>query len=392
MTSPLRIGLVYDDTIDRFGGIGLYVTTLGRAFTARGHHVEYLIGRSTMTEVDGAPVHSLARNVGVRFNGNELSMPLLTSGRRLDRTIAAGDYDVLHVQVPYSPIMAGRLVRRASDHCAVVGTYHVASERLLPQLGARALRVLKLPSAGRFDDMISVSDTAARFARRWSRLDAGHVIPNALARDPACVPPQSVRGADIVFVGRLVPRKGVHELVAAVLQHNATAPRAASLAILGDGPLRRSLELRIARRRDESIRLVGAVDDATKRAYLAQARIACFPSMYGESFGIVIPEALAAGAEMVLGGDNPGYRELLRDPAALIDPTDTSVFAARLAALLDDAEQRRAIGARQQRILDLCDADTVADDVLAMYVRALRRRHPDLAAGPPNLSRSDAAA
>ena len=59
----LRVGLVYDDTIDRVGGIGLYVTTLGAALRRRGHHVEYLIGTSAQRRVEDAPVHSLARNV-----------------------------------------------------------------------------------------------------------------------------------------------------------------------------------------------------------------------------------------------------------------------------------------------------------------------------------------
>ena len=370
----LRVGLVYDDTIDRYGGIGAYVTTLGDALRRRGHLVTHLVGTSVMSERPGSNVRALARNVSVRFNGNHLSMPIWSERRKLDRVMSEGDFDVLHVQVPYSPLMSGRLLARMADHAAAIGTYHVASERLLPKIGAQALRALMVRSAPRFDAHVSVSEAAANFALRWSGIRTSAVVPNPI--HAAQIRTQASLGCwddemEVVFVGRLVPRKGAEQLVRAV----AGMKRRPRVAIIGDGPLRPRIEQLITKlgvRR--SIRLYGTVSDEVKAAALAQARIACFPSLYGESFGLVILEALAAGAEMVLGGDNPGYAEVLGDRRALVDPRYAAGFARHLKQLLDDPGLRASIGVRQRLLLERCAADTVAADLIEVYRSALAHR------------------
>jgi phosphatidylinositol alpha-mannosyltransferase len=377
MNAHLKVGIVYDDTLDREGGIPLYVVTLGAALQRRGHEVEYLVGGSEAREIAGAPVRSLARNVSVRFNGNVLSMPVWSRGRLLEQVLDHGRYDVLHVQVPYSPLMAGRLVTRANPECAVVGTYHVASDRLLPSVGAWLLRALKLPSASRFDGMVSVSRAAAEFAARWSRMDAGRVVPNML--DLEAVRRQLPREGeaereDIVFVGRLVRRKGVRQLIEAVALLDGGRARPTRLTIIGDGPLRAQLQ-QCARCLGvgDRVTFLGRIEDRRKFAALSRARIACFPSRFGESFGSVILEAFAAGADVVLAGSNPGYRALLDDDG-LVDPDDTRAFAAALGLLLDNSEVRRSLGARQRASLARYDADLVVDEVLDVYLDALRRR------------------
>jgi phosphatidylinositol alpha-mannosyltransferase len=376
---PLRVGLVYDDTIDRYGGIGVYVTTLGAALRRQGHHVEYLLGSSHFTSYEGVPVRSLARNVGVRFNGNVLSMPAWSRGLRLDKALHDGRFDVLHVQVPYSPLMAGRLLTRVGSRCAVVGTYHVASEHLLPRVGATVLRVLKARSAPRFDAMVSVSEVAAAFAARWSGMDARHVVPNLL--DIAHVRREVAVAAsrpehEVVFVGRLVPRKGCDEFLEALghLKRSSERPPP-RVAIVGDGPLRRRLERHTgALGLAKSVTFHGAIDDRRKFALLSGARVACFPSIFGESFGVVVLEALAAGAEAVLAGDNMGYRELIDDPRALVDPCDPAAFGVRLKRFLEEDGFRREIGRRQRRLLLRCDADVVAGEIVDIYRSALRGR------------------
>lgn len=381
MSEELRVGIVYDDTVDRYGGIPLYVSTLGGALARRGHQVEYLVGSSTTDEIEGAPVRSLARNVRVRFNGNALSMPIWSRGQELDRVLRAGRYDVLHVQVPYSPLLAGRLLARADPRCAVVGTYHVASERTLPSVGAWLLRLLKLRSAPRFDEIVSVSTVAAEFASRWSRLEASRVVPNMLdlASVPRQLPRRSGSIADVVFVGRLVPRKGAKQLIDAMALLGGPRGRPAKALIVGDGPLRRKLQRHAhSLGLSERVSFLGGVDDGRKFAVLSQARVACFPSLYGESFGVVVLEAIAAGADVVLAGDNPGYQELLGDSGALVDPKDASGFASKLQLLLEDDCARRKLGAGQRRLLVAYDSEAVVEDVLDVYRRALARRRRGL--------------
>jgi phosphatidyl-myo-inositol alpha-mannosyltransferase len=376
MCPGLSVALVYDDSIDRDGGIPLYVRTLGIGLQKRGHRVECLVGDSAIEEVDGLRVRSLARNVGVRFNGNSLSMPIWSRKRALEKALKVGCYDVIHVQVPYSPLMAGRLVRRADPGCAVIGTYHVASERLGPSFGALLLTLLELPSAPRFDEVFGVSPVASEFARRWSRMDVARVVPNMV--DLAAISQASAKRAgakfDVVFVGRLVKRKGLQELINAVGLLDQSRSRPTRMAIVGDGPLRQQLQHHVrCLGLDDRIIFMGRVDDQLKFAMLARARVACFPSLFGESFGVVILEALAAGAEVVLGGDNRGYRCLL-DGEGLVDPRDTSAFADALRRLLDDGRVRRRLGARQRESLARYDAERVIDEVLDVYIEALRRR------------------
>jgi phosphatidylinositol alpha-mannosyltransferase len=376
--ASLRVGLAYDDTIDRVGGIALYVTTLGGALEARGHHVEYLIGSSSRHRVGRAPVHSLARNIQVRFNGNALSMPAWSAGRQLKRVLQDGRFDVLHVQVPYSPVMAGRLLVRADPRCAVIGTYHVASERRAPQVGAWLLRALTLRSARHFDETISVSRVAAEFAARWSGMKAERVVPNLLdLRHVRSVLEDAGPGiqADIVFVGRLVPRKGVEQLLCALGRVRERGGPTPTVAILGDGPLRARLERRsVDLALGDSVTFYGEVPDCCKLVALSRARVACFPSLFGESFGVVILEALAAGADVVLAGANPGYAELLVDRRALVDPHDTDAFANQLELLLSDDGLRAKLACGQRALLDRSDSEQVCDEVLRVYRGALLRR------------------
>jgi phosphatidyl-myo-inositol alpha-mannosyltransferase len=379
VSGALRIGLVYDDTIDRYGGIGLYVTTLGRALSRRGHHVEYLLGTSKQRSVDGSPVRALARNVHVRFNGNLLSMPAWSRRGALRAALTQGRFDVLHVQVPYSPLMAGRLLSSCDERCAVIGTFHAASARLAPRAGAKLLRTACCFTDWRFDHMLAVSQTASDFARACSGLHVDEVLPNLIdvaevnrdAHEPCQLPE-----ADVVFVGRLVPRKGVeHLLLALSVLAGPRRRQCPRVAILGDGPLRKRLEQRATRLGlSDRVTFYGAVSDAQKASMLRRAQVACFPSVYGESFGVVVLEALAAGSQVVLAGDNPGYRELLGESIALVDPQDPEAFAERLALLLGDCRLRRSVGGRQRALLETCASQSVADRVEHAYRRALSIR------------------
>ena len=127
----------------------------------------------------------------------------------------------------------------------------------------------------------------------------------------------------------------------------------------------------------------GAVDDQRKFALLSGARVACFPSLFGESFGVVILEALAAGADVVLAGDNPGYRELLGDARALADPRRPEALGARLRALLVSDDLRVDIGRRQRRLLADCDVEAVTDRIVGIYRSALSDRRGEQVAEEP---------
>ncbi len=167
----------------------------------------------------------------------------------------------------------------------------------------------------------------------------------------------------------------MRQLIDAIAELQEWHERPVRVAIVGDGPLRRKLQHRAdGAGLSNCIAFLGDVDDQQKLALLSRAKIACFPSLFGESFGLVILEALAAGADAVVAGSNPGYRELLGDAGGLVDPRDTAACASKLRQLLDDADARRELGKRQRRLLARYDSDLVVEEVLDVYREALRRR------------------
>ncbi len=370
----MKIGLVLDDTLDTPDGVQQYVLRVGTWFSSQGHEVHYLVGQTSRSDIPN--VHSLSRNLGVRFNGNRMSMPLPASRKQLRRLLAEVQFDVLHVQMPYSPFMAGRLLRLAPASTAVVGTFHVLPYDWFVRTANRALALANSRTAKRFDGVIAGSPAAAAFARSCYGLQS-RVIPHPFSYKTFLVnaPKNSTR--TIVYMARLVERKGAQWFLRAVaeLARRGELPRDVSIIIGGKGPLRDKLEAYVRRTGlSQQVTFTGFVPEATKAQFLAQADIAVFPSVSGESFGISIIEALAAVRGVVLAGDNPGYRAAMPTTNQLLDPTDTSHFAMELARWLADPAARRKAASVQKQYAARFDADTVCAQVAAVYAEALQSR------------------
>ena len=154
--------------------------------------------------------------------------------------------------------------------------------------------------------------------------------------------PRSTSGGKktIVYIGRLEKRKGVSFLLDAYAKLRETK-NDVSLIIAGDGKLRTGLEARVAKLQIPDVSFVGFVSEGEKVRLLQTADVYCSPALYGESFGIVLLEALSAEC-VVVCGDNPGYRSVMVDQGkqSLVDPKDTDVFAERLQTMLYDKDAR----------------------------------------------------
>lgn len=374
-TAKLKIGFVFDDSLDSTDGVAQYVKTLGAWLGAQGHQVSYLVGQTKMKNWAGGRVFSLSKNAGVVFNRNRLSVPLPASRRKIKRVLQDEDFDVLHVQVPHSPFLAQRVMNAASDKVAIVGTFHIFPAGWLAKLGSKSLRAAYWGGLGRFDQLISVSQPAARFAKQYFRLSS-RVLPNVVDvqrfASASAEPPPSPQ---VVFLGRLVSRKGATELLKAFKVLHSTMPEV-RLTVAGDGPQRKSLE-RYAEKNNlqKVVTFLGKIPEKQKPPLLASADIACFPSLSGESFGIVLIEAMAAGAKVVVGGNNPGYQSVLGGhPELLIDPADSVKFASRLKRFLSDQSAIAAAGNWQSRAVKRYDVATVGPQILDIYQTAIAKR------------------
>ncbi|MEX1995324.1 MAG: glycosyltransferase family 4 protein [Candidatus Saccharimonadales bacterium] len=374
----LKVGLVFDDSLDSNDGVAQQVKTIGKWLTDQGHHVSYLVGQTKMKRWEGSPVYSLAKNQKVSFNANRLSVPLPVGKRRLRELVELREFDVLHVQMPHSPFLAQKIVNMADTKTAVVGTFHIYPASRLVSVGASFLKLTYGKGLKRFDEIISVSPAAASFAQKAFGIRS-IILPNVIDIGRFKIKIKNIqkkKAPSVVFLGRLVERKGCRLLIEAFAILHKDCPDA-RLTILGDGPQRKDLEkLTIKKGIAEVVEFKGFIDEADKPSYLAAADIACFPSIGGESFGIVLIEAMAAGAGVVVGGDNPGYRSVLGDRMELlVDPKDPQLFAKRLKKLLENIQLARELHEWQKDQVRRYDVSVVGPKIISLYERAIAKRN-----------------
>ncbi len=375
----LTIGFVFDDTLDALDGVQQHITTIGTELARRGHDVHYLVGETHHSPVPQTV--SLARNVMVSFNGNRMRIPLPVRKREIRAVLARNDYDILHIQAPYSPLFGGRVLKCAPQSTGVVATYHIAPIDRRARYGGRALGLVNAHSHRRVDEVIAVSQVAAQYAQ-FTAHTHGTIIANPVNVEKfATAAHRATRDAahpHIVFLGRLVPRKGAQLLLDALdygERHGMFPMPGLHVTIAGDGPLMDDCVQRAARLRTP-VQFVGTVDEG-KADLLASADVAVFPAIGGETFGIVLPEAIASGAGVTLAGDNPGYRWTMRgDDDALfsVGPDHARVLAERITRALTDAPWARRLHAREEALLDRYNVQAVTDEVEQVYARAIADR------------------
>lgn len=387
MTGPLRIALALDDSLDRPDGVQQHVLALGRWLAARGHDVHYLAPSTTRADLPN--LWEIGSSVEVRANGNVLRTPTVGRTARLRSVLADVRPDVLHVALPCSPLLAGRLTAQVPASTAVVGTFHIlpggpvmaAASRLLGMVQARQLR--------RFDEVMAVSAPAGDFARRAFGLETS-VVPNPVdvSTFATVVPrPRTTDRVQVLYLGRLVERKGARHLVRAVGELKARGLSATpfEVTIAGRGPMLDQLRAQVVREGlDGSVRFSGFVPEEAKAELLANADVVALPSVGGESFGISVVEALAASRGVVLAGDNPGYRAAMGGLTdQLVQPQDAVAFARTLATYLDRPDLRQRARERQLAQARTFDTARVGPQVLAVYEQALARRRSRVEAPLP---------
>jgi len=339
---------------------------------SQGHEVHFLVGETKRTDIPN--IHSLSQNIKVSFNGNRMSIPLGGSKRKIKALLAAEDFDVLHVQVPYHPLLAGRIIRAASPSTVVFGTFHVAPYSSLVTFATKLLAWWSRPSLKRFDAMVSVSTAAVGFVQQTYGIHTD-VLPNVIDyqrfANGVAMPQYTDDKLTVLFLGRLVERKGCLTLLRAIaaLQSDGNEYPQYRVVICGGGPLEASLKAYVEHQKLESIvEFAGRISEEDKPNYLASADIAAFPSSGGESFGIVLAEAMANGNTAVLGGDNPGYRSVLgARPEQLFSTKDPDELASKLADLLlhEDVRQQAASWGKQQAAQ--YDVETVGAELVNLY-------------------------
>lgn len=378
----MKIALVVDDTLDKPDGVQQYVLTLGGWLASQGHTVHYLAGASKRDDL--AHIYSLSRNVAVKFNGNRLTIPLPARMAPIRSLLQEQQYDVIHVQMPYSPMLAHKIIKVAAgmeQRPAIVGTFHILPHGRMATAGSHVLARWLASTRRQFDAVFAVSEAARQFAERSFGFRGMNVLPNVIdvAHFANVKPHASLVRSDlpvVLFLGRLVPRKGCGTLLQAVAQLRRTHGSATcKLVVCGKGPLLAGLQAESKRLGiGDQVDFVGFVSEADKPSYLAAADIAVFPSLGGESFGIVLTEAMAANGPVVLAGDNAGYRSVLGGrPELLFEPGDASALAAKLDHFMYSKTACRAARRWQDGQIGQYDVAVVGRQLVAVYQQQLDR-------------------
>jgi len=359
----VRIGLVCPYSLTIPGGVQGQVLGLARSLRVLGHEVRVL------APCDGPPpdagVTPLGRSVPTAANGSVAPLaPDPSAQLRTIRALRDEDFDLVHLHEPIAP--GPTMTTLLFGDAPMVGTFHAAGDSAAYRYLGFALKRL----ADRLDHRCAVSPDAERLAR--SHLGGSYqLLFNGVEVRPfAEGRAQPVDGPTIFFLGRHEPRKGLEVLLEALRD----LPPDVRLWVGGDGP--QTAELRERYGHDSRIEWLGRVSDEERSARMRGCTVYCSPSVRGESFGMVLLEAMAAGCALV-ASDLDGHRNVATDGVdALLAPVgDAAALAKALRRVLDDPVLREELVAGGRRRADELSMDHLAERYVEIY-SAILAGHP----------------
>jgi len=364
----VKIGIVCPYTWDVPGGVQAHIRDLAEALIADGHDVSVITPAAEDAPLPSY-VTSAGRAVPVPYNGSVARLAFgFLSANRVRKWIREGRFDVLHVHEPAVPslgVLACWVARGP-----IVATFHASYER------SRAMSVAApmLQSAlEKINARIAVSDAARRTLVEHLGGDAV-LIPNGVTvsryAEATPLPGWGPDGGVIGFLGRMdEPRKGLPVLLEAF---SLLAPERPGLRLLIAGPGDHDDVLdRVPKQYRDRVGLLGMVSEADKVRAYHSVDVFCAPNLGGESFGIVLTEAMSAGAP-ILASDIPAFRRVLGggQAGALFATGDAAALAEEAARLLDDPGRRAKLSDEARHAVRKYDWSTVARDVLRVYETA----------------------
>ncbi|HSK51753.1 MAG TPA: glycosyltransferase family 4 protein [Clostridia bacterium] len=368
----MKIGLVCPYIYPDGGGVAQHVGYLYENLRLLGHDVRIITASHGPQRASEGDVIRLGVGFSVPTNG---SVGTLTFSPRYLSQIRAmlerERFDLLHFHEPFVPFLSLFLLRESTS--VNIATFHAyAGFSPSYEFGSRALRGY----AARLHGRIAVSAAARHFIDRFFPGDY-KVIPNGVdvARFQRAVPIARWQDGrrNLLFVGRHEPRKGLLDLLKAYrLLRKARCE--CRLLVVGSGPQEREARRYVATRRLNGVEFLGRVSDAEKAQLYRTADVFVSPATGGESFGIVLLEAMAAGAPIVCS-DIHGYKGVVRRgrEGLLVPPRKPKPLAAAIATLLNDEPARRAMGDAGRARAQEFSWERVTARVEAYYGFVIRR-------------------
>ena len=362
----MKIALVSPYSWTTPGGVNTHIASLAAQLRARSHEVRILAPADGPVD---AGVISLGGTFGIPFNG---SVARLAFGPRVPGRVRVAlrraRADVIHVHEPFTP--STTLFASISARVPVVATFHASVHSRVYRIAGIPLRPLWKKLAVK----IAVSQ-AARDTVEGVFGPGVRIIPNGVdVAHYADIGPPPRTGREVLYFGRLETRKGPQVLAQALPALFKQVPDA-HVVIAGDGPLREKLDDAIPESIRKNVILTGHFDEADRLALLSASTVVALPALGGESFGITLAEAMAAGRPVV-ASSIPGYSAVARGglDALLVAPGDPDALAGALASLLLDPARAKALGAAARERARTFDWPVVAGQIEEAYDEAISAR------------------
>jgi len=368
----MRIGIVCPYSLDRPGGVQLHVIDLAEALISRGHYVSVLAPAAKNTKVPDY-VRTAGRSIPVHYNGSTARLTFgLAAASRVRKWLAEGNFDVVHLHEPGAPSLS--VIAMWARLGPTVGTFHTSTEdSRIMKMGKPWIK----PGFEELDARIAVSPSAARTVQEHLRVSVTHIIPNGVdtAAYIDAVPREEWQGTasapTIGILGRLdEPRKGLADYLETIPLIREKYPRARFLIA---GRFSDRVAARAARAGAE---VVGELDEGEKATFMASVDVYCAPNLGGESFGIVLVEAMAAGAAVV-ASDLTAFKDVAttdsgEETVTFFPVGEPDGLAAAVCGLLSDPVDRAAMAAKGRVRAGTFDWHQVAPRIEETYADAIR--------------------
>jgi len=353
------------------GGVQDHVRAQSEELMRRGHSVTIITPRPRKHH-EKAPEGTIFMGVSARVRAQSSSVDISTAVDQdeVDTFFENNTFDVVHFHEPIVPFVGRQLI--ASCPYPTVATLHAA----LPETGiGRTLGSITpyFRSVLQHVDVLTrVSPAAGEYLSELLVDQEIFEVPNGVNLSQFKLSRKRDR-ATIVFIGRLEKRKGPKYLIKAVAEAKEYLPHI-KLIIAGDGPDRKQLESLAEELELNDVEFLGYVSTEQKQSLLQRATLACYPAIYGESFGIVLLEAMATGAP-IIAGNNPGYVSVLKERGqwGVIDPKNTDEFSRRIRLLLGDEELRTLMSTWGLEYVKQFDYSHIVTKYEEVYTYAIKK-------------------
>ncbi len=339
----MKIGLVCPYSINKQGGVLEVVLALKDGLKARGHEVKVITPLPRGNNVDH-PDDIIFFGTSTDFRSTSHTTAQISStadNKEIDAILEQEQFDILHFHEPWIPFLSRQLLQRSSS--VNIATFHAKiPESVVSRSVIRAVTPYLKSVMKYLHTYTAVSESGAEYVTSLTS-EPITIIPNGINLKKYKKVAKKKRGKEettVLFIGRLERRKGVKYLLTA-FQILAQENPHVKLIIAGDGPEREKLELLAEDLKIPNVSFLGYVSEELKMELLAEADLLCSPALFGESFGIVLLEAMATGTVSV-AGNNSGYVDVMQGLGAisLVNPEDTEEFARRLDILLHESALR----------------------------------------------------